>query len=252
MIEQLSNAITFYSFYVASQAGATGLTVTVDVYEGTTATPIISGASATELAGGLYYYTLSSGSVDAIGQYIAIFKTTDATVDQKDLPAVWTIGTAGVENLDAAISNLPTAAEVWTSGTRTLTSVSGITVSSPLAADGQHMEVVQGDDYANDDGRSFEWTSSSWPDLTGSTIVWTYYNLKDTADTAVVSMTAPTVGSGSQTIRLELTAAVTKLMTDGVNRYVFDVQATLQTSGNIITLVDPQSTITVLKDRTNN
>jgi hypothetical protein len=105
MIEQLANAITAYAFYTASKQGKVGLTVTVDVYEGTNDTPIVSGGSATELGGGLYYYTLTSGSVDAVGEYIFIFKTTDTTVDQQHIPALWTIGRAGVENLDASISS---------------------------------------------------------------------------------------------------------------------------------------------------
>ncbi|MGD8499061.1 MAG: hypothetical protein PVJ86_00345 [Phycisphaerales bacterium] len=110
-IEQLSNAIIFYAFYTNDGVGETGLTVTIDVYEGTNGTPIVNGGSATELAGGLYYYTLTSGSVDAVGEYVAVFKTTSEDVDQKHLPAIWTIGRAGVENLDAPIATVDTVAD---------------------------------------------------------------------------------------------------------------------------------------------
>ena len=65
MLTKQGVALTFYAMFIASKVGKTGLTVTVDVLETTSGTPIVSGGSATELAGGLYYYTLSSGSVDA-------------------------------------------------------------------------------------------------------------------------------------------------------------------------------------------
>jgi hypothetical protein len=155
MIEQISNAITFYAFYTASGVGKTGIAVTIDIYGLVSGTPIVSAASATELGGGLYYYTLASGSVGSVGEYIAIFKTADATVDQKQLPGIWSVGRAGIENLDGLIStrstqtsvnSIPTTplltgdvrlnnldatissrsshtpADVWTSTTRTLSS----------------------------------------------------------------------------------------------------------------------------------
>lgn len=93
MIQQKAKALTFYGMFTELKVGKTGLTVTVDVYEGTTATPIVSGGNATELAGGLYYYTLSSGSNDANGMYIAVFKTATTTVDLRHVPAAYSIPT---------------------------------------------------------------------------------------------------------------------------------------------------------------
>jgi hypothetical protein len=104
MIQQQGQALTFYAMYTASKAGVTGLTVTVDVFEGTTQTPIVSAGNASELADGLYYYTLSSGSVDANACYLCMFKTTDATVDTQHIPALWAIP-AWVANIDAAITS---------------------------------------------------------------------------------------------------------------------------------------------------
>lgn len=106
--EKLTQDITFYAFYLASKVGKTGITVTVDVWEHTragTATEIVTGGSATEIGDGLYKYVLSSASVDAIGEYIAVFKTADATVDAQHIPAIWIVGRSGVENLDAAVSS---------------------------------------------------------------------------------------------------------------------------------------------------
>ncbi len=95
MLTKQGVAITFYAFFVDSTNldGETGLTVTVDVFEATTGTPIVSGGSATELAAGLYYYALASGSVDNDGAYIAVFKTTSTAVVQKWLPSLWVVGT---------------------------------------------------------------------------------------------------------------------------------------------------------------
>ena len=102
MLEQIGNALTFYAFYTASKVGKTGLTVTVNVRRGTTS--VVTGGSATEIGDGLYAYTLTSGSVTSENEYTAVFKTSDTSVDQRDLPALWAIGKAGIEDLDAAIS----------------------------------------------------------------------------------------------------------------------------------------------------
>lgn len=82
----------------------------------------------TEVGGGIYSYTLASGSTGTEGEYVAVFKTADGTVDQKQIPALWVIGRAGVEDLDATISSrsnhtaADSATAVWGAGTRTLTS----------------------------------------------------------------------------------------------------------------------------------
>lgn len=104
-LEQISNAITFYAFYVASKVGKTGLLdVTVDVYNPAGAEIVTAGA-ATEVGDGLYSYTLASGSTGTVGEYAAIFKTADGTVDQQHIPALWVVGRAGIENLDATVGS---------------------------------------------------------------------------------------------------------------------------------------------------
>ena len=144
MLTKQGVALTFYAMFIASKVGKTGLTVTVDVLETTSGTPIVSGGSATELAGGLYYYTLSSGSVDASGAYIAVFKTADTSVDQQHIPAIWVTDTE-LKNLDATVSSRSTVttaqvnAEVDTAladagVTTTVTGRIDAAVSSRLAA----------------------------------------------------------------------------------------------------------------------
>ena len=103
MIEQISTPVKFVAFYTASKTGKTGLTVTIDIYD-PSGSQIVTGGSATAIGGGLYSYTLSTNN-SAEGEYAAIFKTTDATVDSQHIPSLWVLGRAGVENLDATVSS---------------------------------------------------------------------------------------------------------------------------------------------------
>ena len=102
MLEQVSTSVKFLAFFTASKQGKTGLTVTVDIYN-PSGTQIVTAGSATALGGGLYSYTLSTDN-SSEGEYAAIFKTTDSTVDSQHIPSLWVLGRAGVENLDAATS----------------------------------------------------------------------------------------------------------------------------------------------------
>jgi hypothetical protein len=103
MLEQVSTSVKFLAFFTASKQGKTGLTVTIDIYD-PSGSQIVTGGSATALGGGLYSYTLSSNN-SSEGEYAAIFKTTDSTVDSQHIPSLWVLGRAGVENLDAATSS---------------------------------------------------------------------------------------------------------------------------------------------------
>lgn len=108
MIEQVGVGIAFYAFFEASKVGKTGLTVTANVYRITEAgvsTQVVTGGAATEIGDGVYRYGLSAASVTAAGEYIAVFKTADSTVDAQHLPAIWTVGHANIEHLDAAVSS---------------------------------------------------------------------------------------------------------------------------------------------------
>jgi len=102
MLEQVSTSVKFLAFFTASKTGKTGLTVTIDIYN-PSGSQIVTAGSATALGGGLYSYTLSTDN-SSEGEYAAIFKTTDSTVDAQHIPSLWVLGRAGVENLDAATS----------------------------------------------------------------------------------------------------------------------------------------------------
>lgn len=106
MLEQVSTSVKFLAFFTASKQGKTGLTVTVDIYD-PSGTQIVTGGSATAIGGGLYSYTLASNN-STEGEYAAIFKTTDSTVDSQHIPSLWVLGRAGVENLDATVSSRST------------------------------------------------------------------------------------------------------------------------------------------------
>ena len=86
----INEDLTVIAAFTKSRALATGLTVTVDGYD-QLGVKIISDAAATEidiLAGsGLYMYTLDDAYNDASGLYSFVFKTTDAEVDIKQVPA---------------------------------------------------------------------------------------------------------------------------------------------------------------------
>ncbi|HEX8309932.1 MAG TPA: hypothetical protein VF614_01365 [Chthoniobacteraceae bacterium] len=134
MIEQVGNAITFHAFFTESKIGKSGLTVTIDVYRG--ATLVVTAGSATAIGGGLYSYTLASGSVTTEAGYTAIFKTATTTVDQQHIPALWTVGTAGVENLNAPVADVP-AGILATPSNKLATDASGRTSANIVQVAGQ-------------------------------------------------------------------------------------------------------------------
>jgi len=115
-LEQLSNHLDFFSYFIASKVGCGGLTVTVDVWKHLTSTnassQIITAGSATEVGGGLYRYQLSSASVTGEGEYICIFKTSSDTPDQKEIPSIWCVQKSGSEYLDAAVTSRGSASDV--------------------------------------------------------------------------------------------------------------------------------------------
>lgn len=230
MIEQISNAITFYAHFIESKLGKTGLTVTVDVWRGSDATEIVTAASAVELGDGLYKYTLAGGSTGTESEYLAVFKTTTTTVDQQHIPAIWVVGKGGLEHLVTG----------------------GVTVTSTVASSGD-LALVRGDDYFEADSRELSFTSTGWPDLTGATAIKItgrartgptignlWFGVNDKSGSRVT-------GGGSQTVVFELATTDTVKLVAGTGSGKYDVQATLA-SGRIVTLTFGQ--IDVTEDQT--
>lgn len=81
----LNESLTFLAAFTSAKTLKTGLTVTVDIYD-EAGTEVVSDASATEQGtSGIYRYT--HATADAIGVWSAVFSTTDASVDCKQVPA---------------------------------------------------------------------------------------------------------------------------------------------------------------------
>jgi hypothetical protein len=84
MMVRVGQAIPFSAPFTSNGVGATGLTVTVDV-RNAAGTEVITAAAAVELGDGLYSYTLAADQNTAEGDYHAVFKTTDGSVDQQHI-----------------------------------------------------------------------------------------------------------------------------------------------------------------------
>lgn len=281
--EQIGNSIKFIAFFVATKVGKTGLAdVTVDVYN-PAGVEVVTAAAATVIGDGFYSYTLALGSVATEGEYLAVFKTADATVDQQHIPALWIVGRAGVEFQDASIAartaglvqraEPPTAAANATelldhaaaahvtAGTVgkliNMIGVGDFTVSMPVSSDGTTLALVRSDDYYEADGRHLSFASSDWPDLTGATEIKLTVRRRAEAFTAAGEdvlfavtdkLASRVTGAGAQTVVFELPTASTALLLVGTATGKYDIQAKLITSAHIITLVT--GLVNVTEDQT--
>jgi|GEM_PF-2232878 hypothetical protein len=135
MIQQLSQGVVFVFHYTAGGLGKTGLSPLVDVFR-PDGTKVVSDGAATEIGDGLYQYPYSGAGTTTAGNYYAVAKTSDTSVDQRHLPSLWVVGASWVERLDTPLSTLATAISgvaaaaataVWAAATRTLTAISDST-----------------------------------------------------------------------------------------------------------------------------
>jgi hypothetical protein len=274
MLEQINTAVTFFAFYTESKVGKTGLTVAIDVYKRTASASIqiVTSGGAIELGGGLYLYQLSSGLVDVEAEYIAIFKTATSTVDLRHIPALWVIGRAGVENLDASISSrlaaasyiapvetddpwaisLPGDYEGGTAGailgnmeSNILGDLSSteITLVSPLL-EGGVLELVAGDAYDLDHGRALDdWVFPGQPSLVDATVTLVIDGALSVEATSVGG-----AGTGTQTPVFELTAADTAQLTRiGERSYRYQIQAMWSADDPIQPAVLTRGDVTVIE-----
>lgn len=192
MIEQTNREITFWAFYTYNGVGVTGLTVTADIWRG--ATQVANDVTYTELARGLYYYTLPVTSVNAKNSYIALTSATGGDVDAQEMVAAWWVGVGGVDNLRAG----------------------EIEIASTIN-DAGDMLVTRGDDYLVAIGRQFAWTLTNLPTGTISGVLLTCNQLSLSKS---CTYAAPVVTA-------ELTATETAAFAKG--EYAFDLRATIGT-----------------------
>ncbi len=177
----------------------------------------------TELADGIYGVTVADS--DLAGRTI-VWDTGG------DDPVYATETFGGLDTLRAvrtvtdALPSLEEAAEAIIAALGTGT----IVMVTPVSADGETVQIVQGDDYHASDGRALEWTGDLWPDLTSATIA---FHIAD-ADPFTAEGSVTDAGVGPQTVRVQLTAEQTAALNAG--QHPFDVEATLE-SGRVVTLV---------------
>lgn len=105
----VNEVLPFEAFFTSAKVGASGLAVTVDIYD-ESGTPVVTGASATEIGStGVYRYQTSVGLADSQGLWTAMFKTASTSVDQQWIPAAITVrgnntNPAGALPISSAVS----------------------------------------------------------------------------------------------------------------------------------------------------
>jgi len=138
MIEQINTTFIFYGFFTSAGAGKAGLTVSFTAYKDKSSTPVVNAASATELAGGFYYYEYTGGTAE--GFVVGKFVTADATVDQKEIPALMMIGKAGVENLDASVGSVEDKVDAI--------DLSNLDAAVSTRSSQEELDAIKGDDWS--------------------------------------------------------------------------------------------------------
>lgn len=108
--------LLFHSIFIASKVGATGLTVTVDVDKieraTGTRTAVVTAGSATEGRNGHYYYRHAGVTDLTTFDYVACFKTADATVDTQHIHSGWMDFPTAYDAQLTQLDDLPTATEI--------------------------------------------------------------------------------------------------------------------------------------------
>lgn len=136
--------LIFVGQFIASKAGKTGLTVTVDVDRYTISdgsrSSLVTAGSATEGRRGLYHYRLASADL-SLYQHVATFITSDATVDQKEVAAIGLVIPDALVSSRAAAGEAPTEAEIIAAMDLDPPSVN-VTYSAGVALGGRLAEVT--------------------------------------------------------------------------------------------------------------
>lgn len=121
-----------------TKQGKAGLSPSVNIYRNGSATPIATG-TCTEWVAGVYYYDLSSGSVNAAGEYIGVATTTSSDTVLKTSYSAYTVDKAGTPYLDVSVASRAASATAlstatWTNGRAAALDYLDVSVLSRLAA----------------------------------------------------------------------------------------------------------------------
>jgi len=114
-------------------------------------------------------------------------------------------------------------------------------VTAPVA-ETTAIEVRQGDDYLNADGRALEWATDAagdWPTLTDATVAFTAAHVYG-SDTFTKAGTVVTATGATKRVRVELTAAETTGLQSG--RWTYELVATLA-NASVVTLAAHRMTV---------
>ena len=229
MLEQVSTSVKFLAFFTSSKTGKTGLTVTLDIYD-PSGTQIVTGGSATAIGGGLYSYTLSTNN-STEGEYAAIFKTTDTTVDSQHIPSLWVLGRAGVENLDATVSS-----RLATSG-YTAPSAAPTVAAIRAEIDSNSTKLANLDTTVSSRLATIAYTAPSNSDITA--IKAKTDNLpSDPADQSLVEAAIPTAAAIATQVRSELATELARVDAAVSTRLASSAYIAAPTTAQIATAVE--------------
>lgn len=214
-------------WFAASGIGATGLTVTVDVYRYRSGSwsQVVTAAAATEIGIGAYGYLMSDTLIAAGDIFVGRFAT-GGTADQKnqpfafDIESNWTgtksgyltgdiyarLGAPAGASVSADIAAIPASVQ-------SLLTSQTITVRSPVLTRSS-IEVVIGTSYRDTDGVPFEWDIGATPVLTGFTL---YAKI---AGVTISTCSITNAGTATQTLTIEPTAAETATMAAGLRDFI--------------------------------
>lgn len=233
-------AYNFYGFFTASKTGKTGLTVTCTVYD-SAGNVQATAQAATAIGGGLYTYTHTDATA---GDYVAIFATSDATVDFQNVPALAAKQMVTVDEL------------VWAYASRTLT-MSATALAA--AVSGSAISIYRGD--------TLTASITGLGNISTRTKLWfTLKNGKDKQDAEALAQIEETLGlkvvngavyatttDGSIVVTDAVSGALTITIKPAVTKYLmgsklyYDIQ--MLTAAGVVTTLSSGSA-SVLEDVT--
>ena len=217
--------LCFYAQFTSLKVGKDALTPTWNVEQitrsdGTRTALVTAGANSITIGrNGLYGYLLAGADL-TLYDYVATAVTTDATVDAKEIPALWTFWASSWHDVATSLLTIVGSIGKWLMDS--LHPGVSVTVVSPILATG-NANIQIGDDYFSVDGRALAWSSSSWPTLTGGSVV-----LKVAGQTITGTLTEAT-----KTASFDVTKAQTAAIPAASN--FAEIIATLA-NGHVVTL----------------
>lgn len=215
-------------FFDENAAPIAGATVTITIRDNT-GTAVVTSAAMTE-------YTSEGGAAyryDYTPVAAGTYRGTASTTDPDAVMSIILLGNAAA--VDESSGGGATAEEIWDYQTRTLTSPT-LTFQAPFDGDSETLTLVRGDTYDDgDSNRPLQWSSSTFPILTGATI--NLYMRSVSAPNDVQTFSGTVVNA--TTAQIELTSTQTAAFDYSSNKnqpaYTYSLVATLA-DASVVTL----------------